>query len=83
MLLSFLILEPVGAVYPRKLWINPISPTLQLDFSAELDMSGGFAVEEGEYQVEVLVTGNRNRFCRKRWTIQAERSHGQSDIPVT
>jgi hypothetical protein len=38
-LLSFLILEPVGAVYPRKLWINPISQALQLDFSARLVMT--------------------------------------------
>jgi hypothetical protein len=49
---------------------------------AELDMSGGFSVGEGEYKVEVLVTDNRNRLCRKHWSIRAERSHSQADIPV-
>jgi hypothetical protein len=49
---------------------------------AELDMSGGFSMGEGEYQVEVLVTDNRNRFCRKRWSFKAERSHSQADVPV-
>jgi hypothetical protein len=49
---------------------------------AELDMSGGFSIGEGEYRVEVLVTDNRNRFCRKRWSIKAQRSHSQAEIPV-
>ena len=50
---------------------------------AELDMSGGFAVGEGSYQVDVLVTDNHNRFCRKRWSLKAERSRSQAEIPVT
>jgi hypothetical protein len=49
---------------------------------AELDMSGGFSMGEGEYQVEVLVTDNRNRFCRRRWSIKAARSHSQAEIAL-
>lgn len=49
---------------------------------AELDMSGGFSIGEGEYQVEVLVTDNRNRFCRRRWNIKAARSHSQAEVAV-
>lgn len=48
----------------------------------ELDMSGGFAVGEGAYQVDVLVTDNRNRFSRKRWSFKAERNRGQAAIPI-
>jgi hypothetical protein len=59
-----------------------IAKTNLKQLRAEVDMSGGFAVGEGQYQVEVLVTDNRNRFCRKRWTIKAQRKHSQSDIPV-
>jgi hypothetical protein len=49
---------------------------------AELDMSGGFAVGEGSYQADVLVTDDRNRFCRKHWSFKAELNRSQSSIPV-
>jgi hypothetical protein len=60
-----------------------IAKTNLKSLHAELDMSGGFAVGEGAYQVDVLVTDNQNRFCRKRWSFKAERSRRQVDIPVT
>jgi hypothetical protein len=49
---------------------------------AELDMSGGFAIGEGEYQVEVFVTDSHHRICRKRWSIKAERNRSQAEIAV-
>jgi hypothetical protein len=59
-----------------------IAKTKLKSLHVELDMSGGFAIGEGEYQVEVLVTDSRNRFCRKRWSIKVERSRDQASIPV-
>ena len=49
---------------------------------ALLDMSGGFALGEGEYSVEVMAVDRFNRSCHKRWRVRAERSRGQRNLTV-
>ena len=49
----------------------------------DVRMSGGFAVGEGEYQVEVLVgDGATGRTSRKSWRVRARRSLGAAQISV-
>jgi hypothetical protein len=47
-----------------------------------LEISGGFALGEGEYTVEVLVSDRLNRSCHKRWEIKARRNRGQRKVTV-
>ena len=44
--------------------------------------SGGFAVGEGEYLVDVLLVDGRSRFCRKQWKISVAKSHAQKNVPL-
>jgi hypothetical protein len=48
-----------------------------------LEISGGFALGEGEYKVEVLVTDRRDRFYRKHWNVKARRDRGQRDVTIS
>jgi hypothetical protein len=49
--------------------------TKSSNLKQDVQMSGGFAVGEGQYQVEVLVVDQETgRTSRKRWRVQAPRS---------
>ncbi len=44
--------------------------------------SGGFAVGEGHYSVEVIVGDSKDRFIQKRWEINAQRNRGEQSVAV-
>jgi hypothetical protein len=49
----------------------------------DVQMSGGFAVGEGQYQVEVLVADQETgRTSRKRWRARVARSKGAAQVAV-
>lgn len=46
----------------------------------EIDISGVFAVGEGRYSVEVLVTDDRKRVCRKGWKVRVAAHRSERDV---
>jgi hypothetical protein len=48
----------------------------------QIGMSGAVSVGEGDYSIELLVTDDQNRACRKRWTVRASRNHAQRDVQI-
>ncbi len=48
----------------------------------EIGMSGAVGVGEGDYSVEVLVTDDQERSCRKSWKIHVGPSHSQRDMTM-
>jgi len=49
----------------------------------KMELSGGFAVGEGRYLVEVLVVDKGTlRMCRRRWTVSIARKRKERQIPL-
>jgi hypothetical protein len=46
----------------------------------EIGMSGIFSLGEGNYSVEVLVTDDRSRSCRKRWKLHVAANRSQRHV---
>ena len=46
----------------------------------DVGMSGAFSVGEGDYSVEVLVTDDRSRVCRKLWKMHVAADHSQRRV---
>ena len=60
------------------------TPTKANELKQPVEMSGGFAVGEGQYQVEVLVADqSTGRTSRRRWSAHVARSHGQGAALVS
>lgn len=68
---------PLPAVTPEML--GGMDPTKS---KTNIGMSGAFGVGEGNYSVEVLVTDDRNRSCRKQWKVHVARERSQRNLPI-
>lgn len=62
-------------ITPEILAATPIKNLKQ-----EIGMSGAFSLGEGDYSVEVLVTDDRDRSCRKHWKMRASVNHSQRRV---
>jgi hypothetical protein len=47
------------------------------------ELSGGFALGEGDYTVDVLVASSTERFLQGRWKVKTARVHGEEQVPLT
>jgi len=47
------------------------------------ELSGGFALGEGDYTVDVLVASSTERFLQSRWKVKTVRAHGEEHVPLT
>ena len=48
----------------------------------QIGMSGAVSVGEGDFSIELLVTDDQNRLCRKRWNVHVERNHSQHEVQL-
>jgi hypothetical protein len=65
---------------PAYLWsrayFGDVPPTKQV-----AQISGGYVVGEGKYRVELLVSDDSGRTCKKDWNITAKLSRKEDDVP--
>ena len=51
--------------------------------NTEIDFTEGFAVGEGRYKVDLIVSDKTDRVLRKTWRIVAARSHAEHAAELT
>ncbi len=49
---------------------------------AEFHLAGGYYLGAGKYSVELAVTDQRGRACRKRWNVETKRSGAERNVPM-
>lgn len=47
-----------------------------------IEISGGFSLGEGEYEVDLLVTDNGERTLRHHWKVKAARNHSEREVQM-
>jgi hypothetical protein len=50
---------------------------------SNFELSGGFALGEGEYSVDLLVVSSTERFVQSHWKLKAARGRGEEQVPLT
>jgi hypothetical protein len=47
------------------------------------ELSGGFALGEGDYAIDLLVADSMERFMQIRWKVKTVRARGEEQVPLT
>lgn len=48
----------------------------------EAEVGGSYLIGEGRYTVDLLLTDDTNRSCRKQWKVEAKRTHDEKKMTV-
>ncbi len=74
----------LGSLYKLPALPSELRATVRLDrVRSAAEVSEGFGIGEGTYQVELMAFDDRHREFRHHWKVRARRTHGEQTVQMT